>query len=145
MNPTIASCRWFHWRPKNQKSDPLPSPLWLNHSDICSMGRDSVIQKFFFFWTDLSPCYCFDSLWSCCFYLGYHHQKEGKKYQHLSISYLNTHFQHPFYSRTWQLFYVFPSLWQATMRDLSRLIPISCKRYDMKFSRSFGCDWVRDA
>ena len=93
MNPTIASCRWFHWRPKNQKSDPLPSPLWLNHSNIWSMGTDSVIQKFFFFWTDLSPCYCFDSLWSCCFYLGYHHQKEGKKYQHLSISsYLNIHF-----------------------------------------------------
>ena len=33
---------------------------------------------------------------------------------------------------------VFPSLWQATIRDLSRLIPISCKRHNMKFSRSFG-------
>ena len=111
MNSTIASCRWFHWRPKNQKSDPLPCPLWLNHSNIWSMGTDSVIQKFFFFWTDLSPCCCFDSLWSCCFYLEYHHQKEGKKYQHLSISsYLNTHFQHPFYSRTWQSFYLsFPA------------------------------------
>ena len=33
---------------------------------------------------------------------------------------------------------VFPSLWQSTTRDLSRLIPISCKRCSMKFSRSFG-------
>ena len=34
--------------------------------------------------------------------------------------------------------FVFPSLWQATIRDLSRLIPVSCKRRNMKFSRSFG-------
>ena len=33
---------------------------------------------------------------------------------------------------------VFPSLWQATIRDLSRLISISCRRRSMKFSRSFG-------
>ena len=33
---------------------------------------------------------------------------------------------------------VFSSLWQAIIRDLSRLIPISCKRCSMKFSRSFG-------
>ena len=98
-----------------------------------------MTQKFFFFWTDLPPSNCFDFLWSCRFYLAYHHWKEGKKYQHPSISsYLNTHFQHPFYPRTWQSFYVFPSLWQATICDLSILILISCKRWSMKFSRSFG-------
>ena len=32
---------------------------------------------------------------------------------------------------------VFPSLWQATIHDLSRLILISCKRGSMMFSRSF--------
>ena len=38
---------------------------------------------------------------------GGHYGKEGKKYQHLSISsFSNTHFQHPFYLRTWQLFYL---------------------------------------
>ena len=60
------------WRPRNQKSDPLPSCLWLNHTNICSTGRDSVIQKFFFFWTDPPPSNRFDTLWSCRFYLGYH-------------------------------------------------------------------------
>ena len=33
---------------------------------------------------------------------------------------------------------VFPSLWWATIHDLSRLIPISCKRGSIKFSRSFS-------
>ena len=109
---TRESCNslngWFRWRPRNQKSDSLPSPLWLNHTNICSTGRDSVIQKFFFFWTDLPPSNRFDSLWSCRFCLAYHH---WKKYQHLSISsYLNKHFQHPFYLRTWQSFYLsFPA------------------------------------
>ena len=32
---------------------------------------------------------------------------------------------------------VFPSLWQATIRDSSRSTSISCKRHSMKFSRSF--------
>ena len=114
----------------------------LNRTNICSTGRDSVIQKFFFFWTDLPPSNHFDFLWSCHFYLAYHRRKEGKKYQHLSISSYLIEYTFSayllYYSRTWRLFYVFPSLWQATIRDLSRLIPISCKRRRMKFSRSFG-------
>ena len=140
MNPATPSYGWFRWRPRNKKSDPLPSSLWLNHTNICSTGRDSVIQKFFFFWTDLPPSNRFDFLWSCCFCLAYHNRKEGKKYQHLSITcYLNKHFQHPFYSRTWQsLSLSFPAYGKQHLRDLSRLIPISCKRRSMKFSRSFG-------
>ena len=55
MNLATPSYGWYHWRPRNKKSDPLHSSLWLNHTDICSMDRDSVIQKFFFFWTNLPP------------------------------------------------------------------------------------------
>ena len=86
----------------------LPSSLWLIRTNICSTGRDSVIQKFF---SDFPPSNRFDFLRSCRFYLAYYHRKEDKKYQHLSISsYFNTLFWHPFYSRTWQLFYLsFPA------------------------------------
>ena len=118
----------------------LPSSLWLIRTNICSTGRDSVIQKFFFFWTDLPPSNRFDFLRSCRFYLAYHRRKEGKKYQHLSISsYLNTLFSASFLFKNLAIVLsVFPSLWQATIRDLSRLISISCRRRSMKFSRSFG-------
>ena len=33
---------------RNKKSDPLLSSLWLNQTNICSTGRDSVIQIFSF-------------------------------------------------------------------------------------------------
>ena len=98
-NLATPSYRWFSWRPRNQKSDPLCLLLFdLNHTNICSMGIDLLIQKFFFFWIDLPPSNRFDFLWlwSCRFYCtAYHHWKEGKKYQHLLISsYMDTHFQH---------------------------------------------------
>ena len=140
MNPVTPAYGGFRWRPKNQKSDPLPCSLWLNHTNICSTGRDSVIQNFFFFWTDLPPSNRFDFLWSCHFCLAYHHWKEAKKSQHVSISSLNKHFKSAsfLFKNLTIILSVFPSLWQATIRDLSRLIPICCKRHSMKFSRSFG-------
>ena len=97
-----------------------------------------MVILFLFFCADLPLFNRFTRLWSCHFYLG-RHQKEGKKYQHFSVSsYSKTHFQHTFYLRTWRLFSVFPSLWQTTILVLSRLVSISCKRRSTEFSRSFG-------
>ena len=99
------------------------------------------MQHFFFFWTDLPPCNRFDFLWSCRFYLAYHHRPERR--QEISTSFNFFLFEYTFsasflFKNLTIVLFVFPSLWQATIRDLSRLIPISCKRRNMKFSRSFG-------
>ena len=66
---------------RSQKSDPLPSSLWLNHTNICSTGRDSVVQKFFFFWTDLPPIV----LTSCGHVVFLLHIIIGKKAKNINI------------------------------------------------------------
>ena len=138
MNPVTPSYGWFRWKTGNEKSDPVPSSRWLNHTNICSTGRDSLIIKIFLFLDRPSSLQSFwlPLLMSFLFWMSWERRQE------ISTSFNFLFFEYTFsasslFKKLTIVLSVFPSLWQATIRNSSRSTPISWKRRSMKFSRSF--------